>query len=172
MSLVLLRGPSENVQPLSTIVSSIANTGTYAWAVSDSLEVDTTHYGIELIDDAGHTYQYSTQFGISGSGGSGAGASGTGSSNSANSTSTATVIYASSSATGTGNVSIPVLTPTNPMTVPSTLTSTATSEPSTTAAGTTSSPASSQSTGAAAPFAPARNVGAFAIAGLVGALML
>jgi hypothetical protein len=47
------------------IVEGIANSGSYSWTPSTDLEDDTTHYGIELIDDATGQYQYSTQFGIS-----------------------------------------------------------------------------------------------------------
>lgn len=177
VSLVLLRGDSQHANPTSLIVAKTPNTGTYPWAVPDSLEVDDSRYGIQLIDDADPSiYQYTTQFGISGNSGSGSGsgsASGASPLNSAsNSTSTATVIYASSSATGTGNVSIPVLTPTAPMTVPSTLSSTVTSEPSSVASGTISSAPSSIATGAAAPMAAVRNVGALVVAALVGALAL
>ena len=65
MSLVLLRGPSENVKPLSTIVEGIPNSGQYSWTPSTSLEDDVTHYGLQLIEDATGYFQYSTQFGIS-----------------------------------------------------------------------------------------------------------
>ena len=66
MTLVLLRGPSENVLPLSTIVAGIPNTGTYTWTPSLSLEADVTHYGLKLLVDGSDQFQYSTQFGISG----------------------------------------------------------------------------------------------------------
>jgi len=65
VSLILLRGPSTNVVPLSTIVVGIANSGSFVWTPSASLEADTTHYGLQLIDDITGAYQYSTQFGIS-----------------------------------------------------------------------------------------------------------
>jgi hypothetical protein len=63
--LVLLRGPSENVKPIATIVESIPNSGSYSWTPSTSLEDDVTHYGIQLIQDKTGFYQYSTQFGVS-----------------------------------------------------------------------------------------------------------
>jgi hypothetical protein len=47
------------------IVEKIENSGSYTWTPSTDLEDDTTHYGIEIIDDATGQYQYSTQFGIS-----------------------------------------------------------------------------------------------------------
>ncbi|KAI9872464.1 MAG: hypothetical protein M1830_001598 [Pleopsidium flavum] len=65
VTLVLLRGPSTNVIPLYPIAEKVANTGSYVWTPSTSLEADTTHYGIQLIVDATGQYQYTTQFGIS-----------------------------------------------------------------------------------------------------------
>lgn len=65
MSLVLLRGPSENVKPLVTIVEGIDNSGSYMWTPSTDLEPDVTHYGLQLIQDDTGYFQYSTQFGIS-----------------------------------------------------------------------------------------------------------
>jgi hypothetical protein len=65
VSLVLLRGPSTNVLPIATIVTGIPNSGSYSWTPSSGLEADTTHYGLQLIDDVTGQYQYSTQFGIS-----------------------------------------------------------------------------------------------------------
>ena len=51
--------------PIATIVTGIANSGTFSWTPSSGLEADTTHYGLQLIDDVTGQYQYSTQFGIS-----------------------------------------------------------------------------------------------------------
>lgn len=65
VSLVLLRGPSNNVVPLSTIVTGIPNSGSFVWTPASSLEADVTRYGLQLIDDITGQYQYSTQFGIS-----------------------------------------------------------------------------------------------------------
>ncbi|KAH7066266.1 Ser-Thr-rich glycosyl-phosphatidyl-inositol-anchored membrane family-domain-containing protein [Paraphoma chrysanthemicola] len=65
VSLVLLRGPSTNVVPLSTIVVGIPNSGSFVWTPASTLEPDVTRYGIQLIDDVTGQYQYSTQFGIS-----------------------------------------------------------------------------------------------------------
>ncbi|PWY72369.1 hypothetical protein BO70DRAFT_373439 [Aspergillus heteromorphus CBS 117.55] len=65
ISLVLLRGPSTNMQVLSTIVDSTENTGSYTWTPSTSLEPDTTHYGLLLVVAGTGQYQYSDQFGIS-----------------------------------------------------------------------------------------------------------
>lgn len=64
VTLVLLRGPSTNVIPLYPIAEKVANTGSYVWTPSTSLEPDTTHYGIQLVVDATGQYQYTTQFGI------------------------------------------------------------------------------------------------------------
>ncbi|GIK02249.1 hypothetical protein Aspvir_006298 [Aspergillus viridinutans] len=65
VSLVLLRGPSTNVVPLSTIAEAIPNTGSYSWTPSTELENDVTHYGLLLVVEGTGQYQWSTQFGIS-----------------------------------------------------------------------------------------------------------
>ncbi|KAI9816700.1 MAG: hypothetical protein M1832_004988 [Thelocarpon impressellum] len=64
VTLVLLRGPGENIKPLYPIVEKIPNSGSYVWTPSLSLEPDTTRYGIQLIDDKTGAYQYTAQFGI------------------------------------------------------------------------------------------------------------
>ncbi|KAB8232260.1 GPI anchored serine-threonine rich protein [Aspergillus alliaceus] len=64
VSLVLLRGPSTNVQPLYPIAEQIPNSGKFEWTPSTSLEADVTHYGLLLVVDATGQYQYSTQFGV------------------------------------------------------------------------------------------------------------
>ncbi|ODQ55219.1 hypothetical protein SAICODRAFT_16983 [Saitoella complicata NRRL Y-17804] len=64
VTIVLLRGPSENILPLYAIVENLANTGRYDWTPSTALEPDTTHYGLQLIVDSDGNYQYSTQFGV------------------------------------------------------------------------------------------------------------
>ncbi|PGH09280.1 hypothetical protein GX51_00722 [Blastomyces parvus] len=64
VSLTLLRGPSNNVKPIATIVESIKNTGSYVWTPSTDLEDDVTHYGILLVVEGIGAYQWSTQFGI------------------------------------------------------------------------------------------------------------
>jgi hypothetical protein len=66
VSLILLRGPSNNVVPLGApIVVGIPNSGAFVWTPASSLEADISRYGIQLIDDITGQYQYSTQFGIS-----------------------------------------------------------------------------------------------------------
>ncbi|PKY04289.1 hypothetical protein P168DRAFT_155607 [Aspergillus campestris IBT 28561] len=65
VSLVLLRGPSTNVQPIATIAEQIENTGKYEWTPSTSLEPDVTHYGLLIVVENTRQYQWSTQFGIS-----------------------------------------------------------------------------------------------------------
>ena len=67
VTLVLLRGPSENILPLFPIVEKAPNSGTFTWTPPTTLEADVTHYGIQLIDDATGAYQYTSQFGISNS---------------------------------------------------------------------------------------------------------
>jgi hypothetical protein len=67
VSLVLLKGPSNNVVPLNSIVEGIANSGKFTWTPDAALEATTTPtgYGLQIIDDVNGQYQYSTQFGIS-----------------------------------------------------------------------------------------------------------
>ncbi|KAF1955005.1 hypothetical protein CC80DRAFT_493376 [Byssothecium circinans] len=67
VSLVLLKGPSNNVVPLNAIVEGIANSGKFTWTPDAALEATTTPtgYGLQIIDDVNGQYQYSTQFGIS-----------------------------------------------------------------------------------------------------------
>lgn len=64
ISLVLLRGPSTNVQPIDTLAESIDNSGHFDWTPSTDLEPDTTHYGLMLVVEGSGQYQYSTQFGV------------------------------------------------------------------------------------------------------------
>lgn len=65
VTLVLLRGPASNILPLYSIAEAIKNTGTFEWTPKDDLEPDTTHYGLQLIEDSNGEFQYSDQFGIS-----------------------------------------------------------------------------------------------------------
>lgn len=65
VSLILLRGPGENIKFHSVIIEGIPNNGVFEWTPSLDLENDITHYGIQLIDDVTGQYQYSTQFGVS-----------------------------------------------------------------------------------------------------------
>jgi len=51
-----------------TIVEGIPNTGSYVWTPSTTLEDDTTHYGIQLIEDSNGFYQYTDQFGVANKG--------------------------------------------------------------------------------------------------------
>lgn len=51
--------------PIQTLAEGINNSGSFQWTPASSLEADTTHYGLQLIDDVNGQYQYSTQFGIS-----------------------------------------------------------------------------------------------------------
>jgi len=64
VSLILLRGPGENIQFLEYIVQGAPNTGAYTWTPESTLEPDTTHYGIMMIDDATCKFQWSSQFGL------------------------------------------------------------------------------------------------------------
>jgi hypothetical protein len=66
VTLLLLRGPSENVVPLYPIVENVLNTGSYVWTPKTDLENDVARYGIQLIVDATGQYQYTSQFGITG----------------------------------------------------------------------------------------------------------
>lgn len=64
ISLVLLRGPSTNVQPIDTLAEAIDNSGHFDWTPSSELEPDTTHYGLMIVVEGSGQYQYSTQFGV------------------------------------------------------------------------------------------------------------
>lgn len=77
ISLVLLRGPSENVQPLKTLAEKIENTGEFKWTPGSDLTPDTTHYGLLLVVEGTGQYQYSTQFGLSAAAGSSSGSGST-----------------------------------------------------------------------------------------------
>jgi hypothetical protein len=67
VSLILLKGPAENLQFVEAIAEKIPNSGSYSWNVESSLVASegAKGYGIQLIDDATGQYQYTTQFGIS-----------------------------------------------------------------------------------------------------------
>lgn len=66
VNIYLLRGPTENIKLLSTIVEGIQNTGSYTWTPDATLEDDKTHYGLNLtMPGVPGEFQYSTQFGIS-----------------------------------------------------------------------------------------------------------
>ncbi|KAJ5944289.1 hypothetical protein N7516_004457 [Penicillium verrucosum] len=70
ISLVLLRGPSNNVVPLKTLAESIPNSGEFKWTPGSDLEADVSHYGLLLVVEGTGQYQYSTQFGLSAAAGS------------------------------------------------------------------------------------------------------
>jgi hypothetical protein len=67
VSLILLKGPAENLQFVEAIAEMIPNSGSYSWNPETSLVASegAKGYGIQLIDDATGQYQYTTQFGIS-----------------------------------------------------------------------------------------------------------
>lgn len=67
VSLVLLKGPAENLVPVYAIAEKIENSGSYDWNPKKTLEPSegAKGYGIQLIDDKTGQYQYTTQFGIS-----------------------------------------------------------------------------------------------------------
>ena len=67
VSLVLLKGPAENLIPVYAIAEKIENSGSYTWDPKSTLEASegAKGYGIQLIDDKTGQYQYTTQFGIS-----------------------------------------------------------------------------------------------------------
>jgi len=64
VTILLLNGPSENIQVLYPIVEKLPNTGKFAWTPKTDLKGDVTHYGLQIIDDATGQYQYTPQFGI------------------------------------------------------------------------------------------------------------
>lgn len=64
ISLVLLRGPSSNAEPIHTLAEGIENAGHFEWTPSKDLEPDSSHYGVLLVVEGSGQYQYSTQFGV------------------------------------------------------------------------------------------------------------
>jgi hypothetical protein len=62
VSLVLLKGPAENLIPVYAIAEKIENSGSYTWDPKSTLEPSegAKGYGIQLIDDATGQYQYTS----------------------------------------------------------------------------------------------------------------
>lgn len=61
----LLKGPSTNAVFNSTIVSGIANSGSFSWTPGKlEATTDATGYGLQLVIASTGHFQYSTQFGI------------------------------------------------------------------------------------------------------------
>lgn len=153
ITIVLERGPAENIIPMYAIAEGIKNTGSYEWTPETDLEDDTTHYGLQLIVDATGQYQWSTQFGISNPGYSGKPSSKSSSASASTNTRSVYLAHSSSSMyassytqkhaapTGypAGNSSMPY--PTGTMSVPTSLKTTGkpktTSDEATTATETT-----------------------------------
>lgn len=181
MSLILLQGPSSNVLPILTIVDSTSNNGSYTWDVPSNLAPASTGYGVQLVDSNG-SFQYSPQCGIANnqyasSSSASSWASSSGNyltmtlSKGMNYTGPASPSTTFASATGTGNVSIPVLTPTASMTVPSTLQSTIVVTPTPSTTPFSASP-SSPPTATGAAVAVNAGLGFAGLAGLVAAFAL
>lgn len=68
VTLLLVKGPSNNVIPQYPIVEKTPNSGTYVWTPDTSLPDSTEGYGIQLIVDSTGEYQWSTQFGFANDG--------------------------------------------------------------------------------------------------------
>lgn len=68
VTLVLVKGPSNNVIPQFAIVEKTPNNGHYVWTPDTSFPDTPEGYGIQLIVDATGQYQWSTQFGFSNTG--------------------------------------------------------------------------------------------------------
>jgi len=68
VSLLLWRGPGNNLVFLKPIADAVDNTGTFVWTPDASLDDDVTHYGIQLVSEDTGNYQWSTQFGVSNKG--------------------------------------------------------------------------------------------------------
>lgn len=64
VQLILLRGPGENIAFAGYISQDVPNTGSYKWTPPCSLETDTTHYGMMIVDNASCKFQWSSQFGM------------------------------------------------------------------------------------------------------------
>lgn len=68
VTLLLVKGPSNNVIPQYAIAEKVPNSGKYVWTPDATLPDSTEGYGIQLIVDTTGQYQWSTQFGFSNSG--------------------------------------------------------------------------------------------------------
>lgn len=68
VTLVLVKGPSNNVIPQFAIVEKTPNNGHYVWTPDASFPDSIEGYGIQLIVDATGQYQWSTQFGFANTG--------------------------------------------------------------------------------------------------------
>ncbi|RPB18435.1 hypothetical protein L211DRAFT_854131 [Terfezia boudieri ATCC MYA-4762] len=68
VTLLLVKGPSDNVVPQYAIVEKTPNNGHYTWTPDASLPDSSEGWGIQLIVDSTGEYQWSTQFGFSNSG--------------------------------------------------------------------------------------------------------
>ncbi|KAF8421846.1 GPI anchored serine-threonine rich protein [Tirmania nivea] len=65
VTLLLVKGSSDNVVPQYAIVEKTPNSGKYVWTPDVNLPDSTEGYGIQLIVDSTGQYQWSTQFGFS-----------------------------------------------------------------------------------------------------------
>ncbi|KAF2095384.1 hypothetical protein NA57DRAFT_59400 [Rhizodiscina lignyota] len=137
VTLLLLHGPSTNMQTLYPIVENTPNTGSYSWTPSTDLAPESTHYGIQLICDQTGAYQYTTQFGISNPSYSGS------SSSSSISTSASTTSWASASASSSSESESINLTSTRSVYIASTSSSSSSSTTSTTSTSTSTTSSSS-----------------------------
>jgi len=174
VSIQLLQGPSTNVLPLGPqLVQGWANTGTYSWTPSTDLVPDVTHYGLQVINDADGTFQYSVQFGISNpsySSASGSVSAGASATVAKNVTSAAPTIAYS---TGALPANSSIISATGSMTVPSTLLTAAPSAAASStvsALATTSAVTSAKPTGGAAQLGMSFGGAVVALAGAVFAL--
>ncbi|KAF7166275.1 hypothetical protein CNMCM5623_000032 [Aspergillus felis] len=147
ISLVLLRGPSNNVLPIATLADSIPNSGSFSWTPSTSLEPDTTHYGLMLVVEGTGQYQYSTQFGISNKDYTGSSSNSSSTATSATETKSSSVTESSSKPSATGTTTATTTATSGSASANSTTTATtATTETSATTlvtqSGTTNAPTS------------------------------
>ncbi|GFF51648.1 uncharacterized serine-rich protein C1E8.05 [Aspergillus udagawae] len=132
ISLVLLRGPSNNVVPIATLADNIPNSGSFSWTPSTSLEPDTTHYGLMLVVEGTGQYQYSTQFGISNSDYTGSTSNSSSTATTASETKSSSVTESSSKPSTTGTTTATGTATSGSVSADTTTTATTTSETSAT----------------------------------------
>jgi len=68
VTLLFLKGPSNNIIPQYPIVEKTGNSGSYVWTPDASLPDSNEGYGIQLVCDSNGDYQWSTQFGFANDG--------------------------------------------------------------------------------------------------------
>jgi hypothetical protein len=167
VTIVLLKGPAENIIPVAPLAEHIPNSGTFSWTPDASLEpTGDRGYGLQIINDADGLYQWSTQFGIANDGfvasASGSASASASASVTAAGNETISSAAASSSVAGVSNSTAAITSaPSEPTEGSTTLTR------ATSAGGASASPSSSSTTSSNAAVA----LGALSMGGVFAVVM-